>query len=192
MRNRELVIPCTISDEIRKMKHSLGIAESEDDEVFLEIQERLIKKSFENDYGSQFPERNANFDKGIFSNENHHDWALLFYLLGRFVPEVSYKVTQCLYCEEILSEIHLVEKCKKFSMIRDKLISELLKLEIRNLLSVHELVINLQFNEDIYNLTKQKRMILLNLIKQFINEIRESYLKKIKENSNILILANVS
>ena len=55
-----------------------------------------------------------------------------------------------------------------------------------------ELVNNLQFNEDIYNLTQINRINLLNLIKQFINEIRESYLKKIKENSNILILANVS
>ena len=112
------------------------------------------------DYGRQFPERNANFGKEIFLIKISMIGHYYFYLLGRFVPEASYKVTQCLYCEEILSEIHLAERCKKFNNIREELISKLLELEIRNpLLSIHELVSNLQFNEDIYNLTK-KRLIL--------------------------------
>ena len=81
----------------------------------------------------------------------------------------------------VLSEIHLTDRCKKFNSMREELIFKLLKLEIRNpLLWIHELVGNLQFNDDIYNFTKEKRLILLNMIKQFINE-RRIIFKKLKK-----------
>ena len=75
---------------------------------------------------------------------------------------------------------YLVDGCKKFTKPREELISKLLKLGLGIDLYFYgfkELVNNLQFNEDIYNLTQINRINLLNLIKLFINEIRENYLK---------------
>ena len=46
MRDGELIIPCSITEE-KIIKHSIGIAVRVDDKILSEIQERLVRKSFE-------------------------------------------------------------------------------------------------------------------------------------------------
>ena len=162
------------------------MANRADDDALLELQERLIKRSFEEDYQRQFPDREANFQKGIFLNEEQGDWALLFYLLGRFIPEASYKIIHCVYCNDIINEAHLVERCREFNILREGLLTDLRKLGIMiQQRSLHILINNLQFEESIHNLNQADRMRVLNNVKKFVHEIRDCYLKSIEEHKVI-------
>ena len=181
IRKRELNVPNSIEEKFALICQQHNIQGNNSDTYNL-LEESIIILAYQKQYQRHFPITKPNYEKGLFSNDSI-DWALLMYLVGKFVPEIKYKLMSCNKCNILLTDSHLINDCYKYESKRINLLIKCRKLGIIwNNLTLTEVIQNLQYNCEISKIDEAKKSEVLIGVKFFLHEIRESYLEEL-ENS---------
>jgi len=178
MRRRNLHIPESVETIAQEICDKMGI-KSPLDIDFGEIIVKFANRWYQSHHGDNANYDDHNYPDGLYLTEEQNDWPLLYTLTGRIVPGIKYKITNCIHCQLVLTQKHLLDDCVEYNLIRNKTRETLYHYGIKLTLEegFEDFIANLQNEPRIRNVGKLNKKLILSAIKKYVAEIRNRFIK---------------
>jgi len=184
LHRKGLIIPEVIQQTATKLclDLELGLPETVD---VAEFAIRGIKKWMTSTHGQGMSPEGLNFPEGLFHIKDEGDWPLLYALVNRLIPGMGYEIKECVHCKERLNQDHLFDVCEWYDARRRRFCGDLARAGITPCLSgrLAEFINHLQTEERIRTLNRSGRDAVLQVTKEYVTDIRKSFLEKIGPSS---------
>jgi len=186
MMRRDLRVPEHVKSTAKGICDELGLGSLECTETEAFIR-RCVEAGYESLYGENERPEDGNYPDGLYLVRETLGWPLLYTLIGKIVPEIKYKFSNCINCETVLTQTHLIDECPEYEAKRKATVETLRRfgVPLQETDSLEKLIKDIQIDPRLRKISKLGRQLVLHSIKTFTGELRTHFILKSSDKKEL-------